>query len=314
LLIDPSNRQAEEVERMASARPALALSALISGAIAISFALIFVKSSEISPAATAFHRILLSLPFFAAIHFSRPHATRRETVSQRTPETSALLMLTGAFFAADLAVWHWSIELTTVANATQLGNAAPIFVAVSAWALLGEAIGVRFIIGLVIAAAGTALVVGASFGGRGSVLGDALGLVTACFYAGYMICVKLLRRSVATLDIMMWSGLTAVPLLLVVALVSGESLIAMTLAGGLISVGLALVSHIIGQSLIAFSLVHLAASFSSLTRLIQPVGATVLAWLILDEGFQTQQALGSIAVLIGTMLARQRTVVRDVKP
>ena len=66
----------------------------------------------------------------------------------------------------------------------------------------------------------------------------------------------------------------------------------MTLTGWLILVGLALISHIIGQSLIAFSLAHLAASFSSLTLLIQPVAATVLAWLILDEGLRTQQAIG----------------------
>lgn len=299
---------------MASTRPALALSALLLGAIAISFAPIFVKTSEVGPAATAFHRMLLSLPFFVAVHLARPRAARRETASQRSPRTYALLMLAGGFFAGDLAVWHWSIELTSVANATLLGNAAPIFVAIAAWALLGETIGVRFVIGLVIAAGGTVLVVGASFGGHGSVLGDALGLVTACFYAGYVICVKLLRRSVATLDIMMWSGMTAVPILLVVALVSGESLIAMTLTGWLILVGLALISHIIGQSLIAFSLAHLAASFSSLTLLIQPVAATVLAWLILDEGLRTQQAIGGIAVLIGIVLARQRAVVRETKP
>ena len=296
---------------MASSRPALALSALLLGAIAISFAPIFVKTSEVGPAATAFHRMLLSLPFFVAVHFAAPRAARREATAQRTPRTYALLILVGTFFAGDLAVWHWSIQLTTVANATLLGNAAPIFVAIAAWALLGEAIGMRFIIGLVVAAVGTVLVVGASFGGQGNVLGDALGLVTACFYAGYVICVKLLRRSVAALDIMMWSGLTAVPILLIIALISGESLIAMKLTGWLILVGLALVSHVIGQSLIAFSLAHLAASFSSLTLLIQPVAATVLAWLILDEGLRTQQAIGGIAVLIGILLARQRAVVRE---
>jgi drug/metabolite transporter (DMT)-like permease len=98
---------------------------------------------------------------------------------------------------------------------------------------------------------------------------------------------------------------------LIIALISGESLIAMKLTGWLILVGLALVSHVIGQSLIAFSLAHLAASFSSLTLLIQPVAATVLAWLILDEGLRTQQAIGGIAVLIGILLARQRAVVRE---
>jgi drug/metabolite transporter (DMT)-like permease len=116
----------------------------------------------------------------------------------------------------------------------------------------------------------------------------------------------MLRRSVGTLDIMMWSGLVATPILLVVALASGESLIATTLAGWLILVGLAVVSHTVGQSLIAFALAHLAASFSSLTLLVQPVAATLLAWLLLNEGLRAQQAIGGIAVLAGILLARER--------
>jgi len=218
---------------MAPTRPALALTALLVGAIAISFAPIFVKTSEIGPAATAFHRMLLSLPFFLAVHLARPRADRDQEPSQRPRRTYLLLILAGAFFAGDLAVWHWSINLTSVANATLLANAAPIFVAIAAWLLLREAIGIRFVVGLGVAAVGTVLVVGASFGGHGSVLGDALGLVTACFYAGYVICVKLLRQSVATLDIMLWSGLTAVPILLVVAVLSGELLIGLILDEGL---------------------------------------------------------------------------------
>lgn len=291
---------------LASARPGLGLAALLVGAMAIAFAPIFVKVSEVGPAATAFLRMLLSVPFFVGAFLVWPDGSKRTNETAKSIRTYVLLGLAGAFFAGDLAVWHWSIRLTTVANATLFANAAPIFVALAAWGLLGEKFGRRFIIGLVVAIVGTVLVVGASFGGHGSVLGDALGLLTAAFYAGYLICVKMLRRSVGTLDIMMWSGLVATPILLVVALASGEALIATTLSGWLILLGLAVVSHTFGQSLIAFALAHLAASFSSLTLLVQPVAATLLAWLLLDEGLRVQQAIGGLAVLTGILLARER--------
>lgn len=289
-----------------SIRPGLGLTALLVGAIAIAFAPIFVKTSEIGPAATAFHRMLLSLPLFVGAYLVQPRRNNGPDAKAKGLRTYVLLVLAGGFFAGDLAVWHWSIQLTTVANATLFANAAPIFVAIAAWVLLGETFGPRFFVGLLVAAVGTVLVVGASFGGHGSVLGDALGLLTAGFYAGYLICVKMLRRTVGTLDIMMWSGLVATPILLLIALASGEALMATTLTGWLILIGLAVVSHTFGQSLIAFALAHLAASFSSLTLLVQPVAATLLAWLLLNEGLRTQQAIGGVAVLAGILLARER--------
>lgn len=291
-----------------SIRPGLGLTALLVGANAIAFAPIFVKTSEIGPAATAFHRMLQSLPLFVGAYLVQPRRNNGPDVKAKGLRTYVLLVMAGGFFAGDLAVWHWSIQLTNVANATLFANAAPIFVAIAAWVLLGETFGPLFFVGLLVAAVGTVLVVGASFGGHGSVLGDALGLLTAGFYAGYLICVKMLRRTVGTLAIMMWSGLVATPTLPLIALASGEVLMATTLTGWLILIGLAVVSHTFGQSLIALALAHLAASFSSLTLLVQPVAATLLAWLLLNEGLRTQQAIRGVAVLAGILLARERAV------
>ena len=39
------------------------------------------------------------------------------------------MIAAGFCFAGDLAFWHWSIVLTSVANSTLLANLAPIFVA-----------------------------------------------------------------------------------------------------------------------------------------------------------------------------------------
>ena len=57
--------------------------------------------------------------------------------------------------------------------------------------------------------------------------------------------------------------------------------------------------------LIAFALAHLPAAFSSVSLLLQPVIATVLAWIILAEPLGPLQALGGAIVLTGVLLARK---------
>jgi drug/metabolite transporter (DMT)-like permease len=78
-----------------------------------------------------------------------------------------------------------------VANATLFANFAPIFVTFGAWLLFQERITRTFITGLVFALGGAALLIRVSFGiGAQQVLGDGLGLLTAVFYAGYILSIK----------------------------------------------------------------------------------------------------------------------------
>ena len=65
-----------------------------------------------------------------------------------------------------------------------------------------------------------------------------------------------------------------------------------------------------GQSLIAYALAHLPAAFSSLSLLVQPVAAAVLAWLILAEPIGPWQAAGGAIVLVGIAIARRGSMDR----
>ena len=65
----------------------------------------------------------------------------------------------GLFFAADLTVWHWSIKLTSIANATLLANFSPIFVALGGWLIYRQRVSLRFVIGMLTALAGTVFLV-----------------------------------------------------------------------------------------------------------------------------------------------------------
>ncbi len=287
-------------------RERIALAALLAGAAAIAFAPILVRLSELAPSATAFWRVAFAAPalllWLAVEHHRLGPAARRPT----TARDWARLGAAGFFFAGDLAAWHWSIALTSVANSTLFANFTPIFVTPVAWLLFGERIRLAFLLGLLLAIGGAALLMGQSLTlSLDHLLGDALGIVTAAFYGSYMLMVSRLRATFSTATIMAWSAVVTAVLLVPVAILSGESLVAGSLSGWAVLLGLALFSHCGGQSLIAYAFAHLPASFSSVALLVQPALAAVLAWLLFGEALGPVQAVGGIVILAGIVIARR---------
>ncbi|HEX6980473.1 MAG TPA: DMT family transporter [Alphaproteobacteria bacterium] len=282
----------------------IALIALLAGAVAIAFSPIFVRLSELGPTATAFHRVALAVP---ALWVWLMAEQRRTPATPRRASPCELwsLALAGLCFAGDLTFWHWSIKLTTVANATLFANFAPIFVTLGAFLLFGERVRPMFVVGLALAIAGAALLMSDSLSlSTDHLVGDGFGIVTAVFYAGYMLTVSRLRNRFSTATIMTWTGVVTAIVLLPVALLAGEGLMPATLYGWIILFGLAWISHAGGQSLIAYALAHLPAAFSSVALLLQPATAAVLAWALLAEPLGILQAAGGAIVLFGVLVAR----------
>lgn len=282
----------------------LALTALIIGAVAIGFAPIFVRLSEVGPSATGFWRLALALPI---LWLWRGLEGRSGTALRQPSYLAdyARLALAGLCLAGDLAVWHWSIHFTSVANATLLANFSPVFVALGAWLLFGQRFRLMFYVGMVVAIIGAAVLIGSGFSlGGQHLLGDALGVLAAVLYAGYMLTITRLRRDFSTATIMTWSGLVTCVALLPVTLLSGERLLALSLSGWAVLIGLALISQVGGQGMITFALAHLPAPFSSVSLLLQPPVAALLAWLILQEPLSLGQGIGGLIILTGIILAR----------
>jgi len=278
-----------------------ALAALLAGATCIALSPIFVRVSEAGPTATAFWRVALAVPVLWVFYL------RRRTRTRRYAGQWPLLLGAGFAFAGDLGFWHASIKLTSVANSTLLANLASIFVTLAAWIFLRQRPTRLFLAGLAAALAGVAALVHTSleFSPTG-LAGDALGVVTAMFYAGYILAVKGLRdRGEATLHLMAVTTTITAVFLFPAALASGEQMLPATAFGWWMLIGLALVSHAAGQGLIAYALAHLPAAFSSVSLLFQPVMAALFAWALLSEGLVPLQILGGLVVLCGIYLARR---------
>jgi drug/metabolite transporter (DMT)-like permease len=290
--------------RAASEVPALL--ALFGGALAIGSAGIFVRLSETGPTATAFWRGALALPLLAlwALFERRGGAAPGRGVVAPGRLRDPLFLWAGVFFAGDLALWHSSLLLTSIAASTLEANCAPMLVTLFAWALWGERPRLGFLVALALAFGGMLLILAPKLaGGSHALLGDGLGLATACFYAAYILAVARLRTRHGTGIVMFASTLVFTLLLLPLAL--AQKFLPVSAHGWWLLIGVALSAQVLGQSLIAYALAHLPAAFSAVGLYVQVIAAALYAWLLLGERLAPVQIAGGVVVLAGIALARR---------
>ena len=286
-------------------RHRLAMAALVFGALAIGAAPILVRLTQTGAAAAGFWRLFFALPLLAIVGW------RSEGAVLGRP--SRAMLIAGVMFALDLGCWHYGIRLTSVANATVLPNLTPVLVTLAGWLFLHERPRRIFVIGMVAAVSGAALMAmatskGASPGANPH-LGDALSAATALWYSLYFLAVRQARKEHTATRVMTWSSLAGAPILLAIALVMGEDLTPAGAAGWAALAGLGVV-HVAGQGSIAWALGRLPASTAAVVVLIQPVAAALLAWTLFGEILTPLQAAGGALALAGVVIAQVRPPIR----
>lgn len=282
-------------------RRAAALTVLVASAAVLGLAPILVRLADTGPAAAGFWRFAFALPWLLLLAF-RPGAPAEARGPGRP---TALMALAALFFVLDLGFWHYSIAFTSVANATTLTNLTPVIVTAVAWLAFRERPRALFLVALAVALAGAWTMSAGADGRQGANprLGDLFAAVTALWYAGYFLTVKVLRGRHPASRIMLWSTALGAPLLLGLALALGEDLTPASAAGWAACAGLGLV-HVAGQGGVAWALGRLPAALTAVTVLIQPVVAALLGWLLFAETMTAAQMLGGAAVLTGVVLAQ----------
>lgn len=278
-----------------------ALLVLLASAAVLGLAPILVRLADAGPAAAGMWRFAFALPWLLLLVW-RPGQAAGEGGPGRP---SPLMGLAALFFVLDLAFWHYSIRFTSVANATTLTNLTPVIVTAVAWLMFRERPRALFLAALALALFGAWTMSAGADGRQGANprLGDLFAAVTALWYAGYFLTVKVLRGRVSASRIMLWTTALGAPLLLGVALALGEPLTPASAAGWWACAGLGAV-HVAGQGGVAWALGRLPAALTAVTVLIQPVVAALLGWALFAETMTPAQFAGAAALLAGVVLAQ----------
>ncbi|GAB6877729.1 DMT family transporter [Halorubrum gandharaense] len=276
---------------------------LVVAVVAVSAGAILVRWSTAPSSVAAFYRVLFTtLPLLPIAvvryrsHFAR--ITRRDLV---------FASLSGVALALHFAAWFESLAWTSVAASVTLVQAQPVFVALGAWLLLSERVSRRMVGGILVAVVGMAAM---SFGdllggvlvGPNPLYGNTLALIGAVMAAGYVLAGRSLRQRVALVPyVVVVYGVCTVTLLgLVVA--QGHPLTGYAGREWLIFAGLALGPGLFGHTVLNWALGHLESSVVSVSLLGEPVGATLLALVLLAEVPTAYTVVGGVVVLAGIYL------------
>jgi drug/metabolite transporter (DMT)-like permease len=271
---------------------------LIGGAIAIGFAPIGLRLSAFEPQATGFWRFTFSLPMMAALIYAQ---------GGRLGRPSKMALLAGTFFGLDIAFWHASLVMTSVANATFLVNLGNAAVGLVAWVVLGEKPARIWLIALAIALVGAFLLSGgAADTGSTALAGDVLALIAAVMVGLYLFFAKLARRDTGAMQVLFWSTAATLVVSAVACGVRGETLIPPSLDWFIWPLALAVVAHVVGQGLIVAGVGKTPAALAGLLLLIQPVTGAMVAWPLFGEALTGIQLAGCALVLAGVWLAGRR--------
>lgn len=284
--------------------PADALALLVLSAVAMGASPVFVRLAEMGPFASAFWRLALALPAL----WLWAHLEGDETLTLRPGAALGPVLLAGIAFAGDLMFWHLAILNTSVANATFFATTSPIWVFLFGYLFLRMRIGAASIGGLTLCLLGGGFMIGETVAlVPGRLAGDLAGIVTAVFFAIYMLAVSTARaRGLAAGKATLLLTAIAAGLLLAVALASGERLTPPAASGWMALVALALVSQVAGQGLVAIALGRLPANFSSLVIFLEAIAAAAFGWVWLGEALGAAQYMGGALIFAGIWLARPR--------
>jgi drug/metabolite transporter (DMT)-like permease len=272
--------------------PYLTLAAAV---LLVSCGSVLVRLAEAPPLAVSFHRIFLAaaaLAPFGAVPLARswPALAGRQR---------AALVASGVALALHFATWIASLSYTTVAASVLLVNLAPVFTVALSRLFLRETPSAVVLGAIALALAGAAAIARGDWAaGAHSLGGDLLALVGAATLAIYHVVGRGLRQALPLTAYVFGVWATAALTLAVVALPLGVSLVAYPPRTFAFLALLALGPTLGGHGLVNRALRRLPAPTVGLFLLGEPIGASVLAYVVLGEVPGPWTLAGGAVVLV----------------
>ncbi|WP_046175850.1 DMT family transporter [Domibacillus indicus] len=273
--------------------------------VAISFSAIFVKWSDAPASILSMYRMLLASLFLTPIVWKKKrefkYIKKRDWV---------FLVFSGLFLSFHFVLWFGSLKLTTVASSTIILALQPLVSLAGGFLLFKERTAPAALITMGIAIIGGVMIGWGDFGSdKEALLGDLLSFLSVIAVVGYLLIGQQAVRKVSHWIYSFCVFAFAALFLFLYNLAATVEMTGYSAHEWGIFLLLAIVptiSHVINNWLMNY----VNATTISMSILGEPVGATLLAVLLLGERLTGWQAAGGILVLVGVFffLANQRSV------
>lgn len=273
---------------------------LLAGVSAMAWASILIRWTAAPPLVVGAGRLTAAALLLAPFAW-RAAGQQWRALSQRQ---WLLIGVSGVALGLHLAAWIASLGLTSVASSVVLVTTTPLFVALVSPLLLREPVPRTMVVAVALAMVGSVTIgVADARAARGVLSGDLLALAGALMASVYVLAGRVLRRDLSLLAYI-WPtyGLAAAVLLLGCA-VTGQSLVGYRPRVYGLLVLLALGPQIVGHSSVNWALRYLSPTFVTIGILGEPLGATLLALLLLSERPAWTLLVGGTILLLGIGLA-----------
>jgi drug/metabolite transporter (DMT)-like permease len=236
-------------------------------------------------------------------------ATRRDEFVGLSRREWFLALLSGTFLGIHFASWISSLDYTGIASSTVLVSTSPLWVGLASPFVLKERLSKPVKVGIVLATIGSILIAltdqGGATGGSNPLLGNGLALLGAFGGATYLLIGRKLRSrlSLLTYTAIVYGG--AALFLLLLLPISGLSLFGYSWQIYGLLLLMALGPQLLGHQSFNWALGHLPASYVSITVISEPIGAAVLAWLVLGESPTGWVVAGGVLIIAGIFISAQ---------
>jgi drug/metabolite transporter (DMT)-like permease len=275
--------------------------ALFIGVVSISFGAIFIRLADAPAPVVASLRMIFSTALLIpwtlrsnAVLIELRKLHRREAI---------LLILAGLMLALHFMFWISSLSLTGVSSSVVFVATNPIFITLFTLTVLKEAVSKTFWAGLIAATIGGAILGWQDLAaGDKRWLGDLLALLGAVSFAAYFLIGSRLRKSLSLLAYIFPVYSVAAIILAASTLSAGISLTGHGWHSYLYCFLMAVVCQIVGHSIFNWALKHIKATIVAVGVLGEPVGASILALIILGEAPTGMAVIGCVVILIGIFI------------
>lgn len=294
---DPAALPARDASR--AALPGRTRALLAVGMLAVSFSAILVRVADAPALALAFWRALGGAVVLA------PFALRAGV--RPTSRQALALVVGGVCLALHFALFIGAFAYTSVASVVVFTTIAPVFVGLGSWVFLRQAPTRRIWGGIAVSVMGAVVIgigdAGAEATGSNPLLGDLMALGAAVTVSGYLLIGQRARATMPLSTYGTWVYGAAAAALGLAALVGGSALVGFDGVTWLAVLGMVVGPQLLGHTVFNHLLTTVPATTVSVVTLSEPIGAGLLAYLLLGEVPTPLMAVGAPLLLIGVYLA-----------